>query len=147
MGIELTQVEADTLLAMQKRRTESDVLLFPGPGGKLVVPLQSIDKTEDFFLDVTRSRIDLVKITYQNRGRSVVVLMRLDIHGAPHRNPDGAEIPCPHLHLYREGYGDKWAVPLNDGRFPNLEDQVQTLIDFMRECNVVDHPTVQRGIF
>ncbi|HEY7442131.1 MAG TPA: hypothetical protein VH701_06920 [Vicinamibacterales bacterium] len=27
-------------------------------------------------------------------------------YGAPHRNPDDEEIPCPHLHLYREGYGD-----------------------------------------
>jgi hypothetical protein len=62
-------------------------------------------------LDLARGQIKLTKATYQNRARQAIVLMRLDLDGPPHRNPDDQEIPCPHLHFYREGYGDKWAIP------------------------------------
>ena len=41
----------------------------------------------------------LTKGRYQNRARNVVVLLRLDFGGAPPRNPDGSELPCPHLHI------------------------------------------------
>lgn len=147
MSIDLTQAEADTLIAMKKRVGVSSVFIFPSAGGKLEIPLESVDGTEDFLLDVYRSRIDLSKITYQNRARVVIVLLRLDVNGAPHRNPDGALIPCPHLHLYREGFGDKWAVPVGAGQFQHLDNQVQTLLDFMAECNVIESPTIQSGLF
>ena len=61
--------------------------------------------------------------------------LRLDYGGPLHRNPDGEEIPCPHLHIYREGYGDKWAVPIPTQDSPNIHDHWQTLQDFMRYCN------------
>jgi MoaA/NifB/PqqE/SkfB family radical SAM enzyme len=73
--------------------------------------------------------------------------MRLDIDGAPHRNPDGELIPCPHLHIYRENFGDKWAYPLPQGKFRNLSDLFRTFEDFMAECNVVDPPRMQAGLF
>ena len=60
--------------------------------------------------DVTRAQIKLTKATYQNRARQAIILMRLDLDGPPHRNPDETEIPRPHLHIYREGFGDKWAI-------------------------------------
>jgi len=107
----LTQIEADTLLAMEKHRTDDTAHTFPVLGGAIVVPLISANKRENFLLDVTRGRINLKKVTYQNRARTAVILARLDIAGPPHVNPDGQEIPCPHLHTYREGFGDKWAEP------------------------------------
>ena len=147
MSLDLTQAEADELIAMPKQSTEDSILQFPSEGERLVISLVSNDRTEDFMLDVTRSRIDLAKITYQNRVRVVVVLMRLDLNGAPHRNPDGEQMPCPHIHIYREGYGDKWAFPLPAGKYANLADMTQTLSDFMDECNVMMHPPVQTGLF
>lgn len=147
MSVDLTQAEAEELIAMPKEPAEGDVMPFPSSGGRLVIPLVSTDRTEDFLLDVTRSRIDLAKVTYQNRGRAVVVLMRLDLNGPPHRNPDGVQISCPHLHIYREGFGDKWAFPLPIGRFANIGDMMQTLSDFMDECNVTVKPPLQAGFF
>lgn len=88
-----------------------------------------------------------MKGTYQNRGRQVIVLVRIDFGGAPHRNPDGTEVPSPHLHLYREGYGDKWVMLLPQDNFPNIADLWQTLEDFMRFCNIVDRPAIVRGLF
>jgi len=103
----LIQAEADALLAMEKRRVDDSEWNYADLGGQITVPLVSSDQRESFLLDMRRGGIDLAKGTYQNRGRQVVILARLDFGGAPHRNPDGEEIGSPHLHLYREGYGDK----------------------------------------
>ena len=52
--------------------------------------------------------------------------MRLDLDGPPHRNPDEAEIPCPHLHIYSEGFGDKWAMAAPADRYSNTLDLFST---------------------
>ena len=143
----LTQSEADALIGMAKHRADDTRWDYPDMGGSIAVPLVSADRREQFILDVSRGRIDLAKGTYQTRGRQVVVLVRLDFGGSPHRNPDGEEIGSPHLHLYREGYGDKWACPVPASRFPNIGDSWQTLEDFMRYCHVIEPPAVQRGLF
>lgn len=143
----LTAAEAEALISMPKIKVNDDRHDYPGMGGSLVIPLTSEDKREEFLLDIYRGRIDLLKGTYQNRARQVVVLARVDFGGAPHRNPDGVEVPSPHMHLYREGFGDKWAVPLPPDKFPNVADLWQLLDDFMRFCNVVDRPEIVRGLF
>jgi hypothetical protein len=145
--IDLTQDEADKLIAMEKRAVEQRTWNFPGPGDQIAVPLESMDKRESFILDVTRSQIKLTKATFQNRVRVAIILYRLDIDGAPHRNPDGQEIPCPHLHRYREGYGDKWAVPAPLDRFPDTTDLFATLDAFMKHCNVKEPPRIEKTLF
>lgn len=145
--INITATEAEALIAMPKIKVNDDQHDYPGTGGSLVIPLISDDKREEFLLDIYRGRIDLLKGTYQNRARQVVVLVRVDFGGAPHRNPDGVEVPSPHMHIYREGFGDKWAVPLPSDKFPNVTDLWKLLDDFMNFCNVVDKPAIQRGLF
>ena len=98
----LTQAEAAALIAMEKHRVTEARSDFPMGGQSLVLALQSADKREQFMLDLRRARIDLRKVKMQNRGRQVVVLVRLDLGGAPHRNPDDVEVPAPHLHIYRD---------------------------------------------
>jgi hypothetical protein len=73
--------------------------------------------------------------------------MRLDLDGPPHRNPDGTEIACPHLHMYREGYSDKWAIVAPVDRYTNTLDLFSTLETFMIHCNVSKPPNVQKGLF
>lgn len=143
----LTQIEADALIAAEKRSVDAQEWNYPDFGGAITIPLISTDKREPFLLDLRRSRIDLAKGTYQNRGRQVVVLVRLDLGGRPHRNPDDNQIGSPHLHLYREGYGDKWAFPVPSARFADLTDAWRTLQDFLQFCNVVDPPVIRRGLF
>ena len=145
--INLTQAEADVLIAMPKVKINNQVWDYPSFGGSISIPLTSTDKKENFILDVSRGQIDLLKGKYQNRGRQVVVLIRLDFGGAPHRNPDGTEIACPHLHLYREGFGDKWAIEVPRDRFQSLADLWQTLQDFMSYCNIIEPPIIERGLF
>ena len=144
---DLSQVDADGLITMEKIRVDQNQYTYPAPGLKLAIPLTSRDKRENFLLDVSRGKIDLAKITHQNRARQIIVLMRLDLGGPAHRNPDGEELPCPHLHVYREGYGDKWEFPVPTKEYRNLEDRMQTLEDFMRHCNITEPPIVQQGLF
>lgn len=145
--LNLTQVEADALITLAKHRVDATWWDYPDLGGAISVPLVSEDRREQFLLDLRRGRIDLAKGTYQNRGRQVVVLVRLDFGGAPHRNPDGEEIGSAHLHQYREGFGDKWALPVPTNRFTDLGNPWQTLEDFMRFCNIVEPPIIRRGLF
>src|SRR5690349_12937620 len=104
--IEITQAEADALIEMEKFFVDGNDWTFPTAGGRITLELTSLDKRETFMLDVTRAQIKLTKATYQNRARQAIILMRLDLEGPPHRNPDGSEVPCPHLHTYPEGFGD-----------------------------------------
>ncbi|MBI4284168.1 MAG: hypothetical protein HY663_06845 [Chloroflexi bacterium] len=145
MDINLTQAEADALISLAKYRENDDVWNYPSLGGSVSIPLVSSDKREGFMLDISHGRIDLLKGKHQNRARQVCILVRLEFGGAPHRNPDGIEIPCPHLHLYREGYGDKWAIPVPNNKFSNTTDIWQAFQDFMTYCNIVSPPNIQRG--
>ena len=145
--VSLTQSEADALIAMEKHRLDEQEYDYPALGGSIAVPLVSLDKRESFLLDVSRGRIDLKKGAYQNRARQVVVLVRLDFGGPMHRNPDGLEMPCPHLHLYREGFGDKWALAVPADRFANLGDLWLTLEQFMQYCNITRAPNIRRGLW
>jgi len=147
MTDDLTQSEADALLKREKYRVDSTQIPLPDLGRKLSVELLSSDKRERFNLDINRSFVSLSKLNLQTRARVTVVLARLDIDGAPHRNPDDVELPCPHLHLFREGYGDKWAIPAPPEHFTNLTDRWQTLHEFMKFCSVVEPPVFDRGLF
>ena len=143
---DLAQAEANALIALEKHRTNEQAWDFPMGGESISVPLQSADGREQFLLDMSRGGIDLRKVKMQNRGRQVVVLVRLDLGGPPHRNPDGEEIGTPHIHVYREGYGDKWAFPLPVD-FRAVDDLWTTLDDFFRYCNVTQPPLIPRGLF
>lgn len=143
---ELTQAEADSLIAVKKIRVDDKTWNYPGLGGSVSIPLTSIDGRERFILDMRRGRIDLAKGSYQNRGRRVVPLVRLCFGGSPHVNLNDEEVESPHLHIYREGYGDKWALPPPDDKFPNLGDQWRTFHNFMRLCNIVTPPNVRREL-
>jgi hypothetical protein len=144
---ELTQAEADALFAMEKQSTSQQRFRLPELGRKLTIDLLSIDKRERFQLDMTSSHVKLSKYTLQNRARAIVILARLDIDGAPHRNPDDTEVPTTHLHLFREGYEDRWAYPVCLDTFKDLSNRWTTLQDFMRYCNITKPPDFERGLF
>ena len=145
--IEITQADADSLIAMEKLSVDGADWTFPAAGELIQLDLTSLDKRENFTLDVTRAQIKLTKATYQNRARQAIVLMRLDLAGPLHRNPDGAEIPCPHLHVYREGFGDKWAIAAPGDRYPNTLDLFSTCEAFLQHCNITGPAKMQKGLF
>ena len=144
--LNISQSQADALIALEKHRVDDATWTFPDQG-MISVPLDSADKRESFLLDVRTARIDLAKTTYQNRTRQVIVLVRLDLGDKTHRNPDGQTVGSPHIHLYREGYADKWAFALPAGVFRNIGDKWQSLHDFMKYCNISTPPVIERSLF
>lgn len=145
--LDLTQSEADALIAMEKVRTNDLSYDYPNAGGKLTIGLASRDGHERFLLDISRRRIDLAKGTYQNRAKQCIPLVRLDFGGPPHTNPDGEVVPTPHIHIYREKFGDKWAQPLPPDRFPAGIDAWELLQNFYAFCSIVQPPVIERGLF
>jgi hypothetical protein len=101
----LTQAQADHLLALLKVLVERGTISFPEPGSGKQLDVKSQDGKEAFLIDVNRrGKIKVSKCTYQERYEVADVLLRLDIDGPPHENPDGGLVPCPHLHVYKEGH-------------------------------------------
>jgi MoaA/NifB/PqqE/SkfB family radical SAM enzyme len=142
----LTQIRAQELMALQKYCVDSSPIPFPPAGTATRIELKSNDHRVDFLVDVNRKgRIRLSKCTFQERYAVVEILLRLDVDGPPHENPDGDLIPCPHLHIYREGFGTKWAIALPQD-FTNTTDLPKTLREFLEYCNVQKVPSVQRSL-
>ena len=52
-----------------------------------------------------------------------------------------------HLHLYREGYEDRWAIALPPDRFSTGDDPWQLLMEFMEFVNITEAPVFRRGLF
>lgn len=143
---ELTQDEADSLIAVEKHCRDNTLFTYPpDPGDAMKVPLVTADDREHFILSMRRGQIALTKATYLMRARVSIPLVRLDVDGPPHSNPDGTLVLTPHLHLYREGFRDRWAFPVPD-RFSDVNDFWQALQDFMGYCNVATPPNIQQRI-
>jgi len=142
----LTQKQIDDLLVVAKKLKSMERIDFPSTGSSIALDATDTDGREIFLIDVQRKgRIKLTKCTYQERYHSTEILLRLDIDGPIHDNPDGESIPCPHLHIYKEGFAAKWAYPLPVGKFGDTTDLVRTLIDFLKYCGVEQVPDIQRS--
>lgn len=70
-------------------------------------------------------------------------MVRLDVDGAPHTNPDGQRLTGTHIHLFKEGYDDKWAYPVDPIRFKLLTDPGAVFQDFCTFCNIESPPPIQ----
>ncbi len=142
----LTQAEADYLIGLDKQFVTDDVLILGDTRLEFSRPVVSLDGREQFIVDVWRGTLNLKKYKLQLRARVVIPLVRVDVAGAPHPNPDGNLVLCPHIHLYREGYDDKWAFPLTDYPFRDPDDIIVTFDDFARFCNIQRIPRIQRSM-
>lgn len=144
----LTDEGAKGLIAVEKWRSDEEQAYFPVPGSRVEKGLVSSDFKHRFILTVNRSnKRNPAKITYQLRTASADILLRLDIEGPAHGNPDGTLIPCPHLHIYKQGYGDRWAYAIPEHLARNLPDLFEVLADFYLYCNVTQPPLIIRGLF
>ena len=155
----ITQTDADFFFSMEKFPDEEKEYDFPSSGEKLSIAFTSSDKREGFLFDIYRGQINITKITYQNRVRKAYILRRLDCDGPMHVNPEvetvplsflepynGKEIPCPHLHIYVEGFGEKWAVPANDFIETNNRDIYEMMEEFFRYCHVRKLPQIKKTL-
>lgn len=141
----LSQTAADYLARIAKQITSARVVLVPSPGGRAAWEASTSDR-EAFHLHMRRGRKLSSQMTLQERFETNEILLRLDIDGPPHANPDGTVVPTPHLHIYREGYDDKWAFAVPPDLDIAAGDPAQVLINFLVYCGVSPVPPVQGGV-
>lgn len=92
-----------------------------------VISLYSEDQTTEFLMDF--AVLIGNKQRYQLRVYTNHVLIRIDVNSRPHRNPDRELIGGTHIHIYKEGYEDKFARPLPESIDEN--DIINILEHFM----------------
>lgn len=153
----LTQSEADALLLMPKK-FEARVATISFPRIQAFASqysLEGIGVREQFILDLDRGNRKRARLKFQTRARKIYVLARIDIEGRPHRNPVDAphrpneRLTGIHIHLYREGFGDRVAfLPEDLPQFaaPVDTNDVSWLVAFLRFCNVQDTPPIQEEL-
>ena len=141
----LTQTEADALIAMKKTFMNPITITLP-PGTDKSHVLVGEDPRERFLLDLWRGTFQISKLKYQTRARNVIALVRLDVDGAPHTNPDGTKLGGTHIHIYREGYEDKWAYPVEREHFGDVSNTQRIFEDFCKYCNIENPPPFQGGL-
>jgi len=139
----LTQAEAEQLIQMAKHFVNAPDSVSIPPGADDTYELSGSNEREKFLLDVWRGTLRLTKFKFQDRARTVVVLVRLDVDGAPHTNPDGQRLSGTHLHIFREGFDDRWAYPVDSTLFTLLSDPGKTFHEFCALCKIESPPPVQ----
>jgi len=149
----LTQEEADHLLSIEKTFASASLIEF-----HMTSPFQqthdliSMDRREQFLLDVERGGRTRARLKFQTRARRTIVLARIDIAGKAHRNLDhyphrpGERFTGVHIHLYREGFGDRVAYLPEDlpaFQLPANPHDLDWLTAFLDYCNIIDRPDIQ----
>ncbi len=143
-----TQAEFDYILGLQKSFKEDDEIVLGPPPLKWSREIVS-NSTKDFFtLDFYRGSIEIRKYTYNKRFRNAIVLLRYDAMGR-HTNPpeaDGVSFDGPHVHIYREGFDDKWAFPVSKIGLNGTDSIDEVLTGLLNYCNI-EAPTIKLSLF
>lgn len=140
----MTKAEFDELHKIKKYlEVDESGIIWPARGKKLIIPCYSLDDKEQFEININTSKIKIEKVTYQQLYCDKTILYRIDNDGPRHQNPDGEFIDCPHIHIYKDGYGDKWAYPLAEYISTNSNDILVLFKSFLSYINVIDVPNIK----
>ena len=104
----------------------------------------STDLSRSFYMDLTRPPRNVQKLKLQLRASTMEILVRLNVSGAAHRNPDRTRLGGTHIHLYRQGEGDDWAYSLSPADFFNPAGPLTTFLEFCRYCHIDTVPLAGR---
>ena len=153
----LSQEQVFELISRKKFSDCRSVVISPGTDRH--IDLYTSNLHDIFTLDVERGRV-ILKYTFQTRYSKTYSLVRLDVGGS-HTNPpvelelgDGdwlndiqpgyagrRFIKEPHIHIYREGFEDKWAYRPEDLLdIDSYEDMGQVFFKFLGFCNIDSIP-------
>lgn len=143
----ITQAEFDFLIKQDKEFEDPSHPISLGPAPlQWTRKIKSLINKEVFLLDFYRGSFELSKYTFNKRYRQTVILLRYD-NGGRHTNPDGITFDGPHVHLYREGYNDKFAFPISEiGVIPS-DSMGAVLKKILQFCNVKRFPTIEVSMF
>ena len=143
----ITQSEFEFLMKQEKVFSDlvNPVILGPPPL-QWTRKIESVDLRESFLFDFYRGSLELSKYTFNKRYKQTIVLLRYDNWGR-HTNPDGQLFEGPHVHLYREGFNDKFAFSPSTVGVSETDSMEQVLKELMLFCNVKKIPTIEVSMF
>ncbi len=161
---ELTQSEYYKLFKQDKVIKDSKRIILPGKQENIrLKAISTFNKKYTYTLDIGNAHIAL-KYKFQKR-RQGVIFARIEFEGSSHKNPEYIIDKVPsgidpnikslmkkyseelflkkdHIHIYVEGYYDKWAFPLHeiiDYDFNNSNERINyknKMALFLNYCNI-----------
>lgn len=144
----LTQAEADTLKAIEKYLLEPGRVKLPRPQTTNTYNLKytlNSKNMQDMKVSAYRGKKNPDKVSYRLIYGDYFILLRIDTKdNTPHQNPDGTLIAPlqPHIHIYKEGYRDKYAYPLPKD-FSDAENIMTLFIEFLTYSTILNADKVQ----
>lgn len=93
----------------------------------------------NYFLTIKRGNIEhdrfSISIIFEDTHHTLV---RIDVNGGAHENPDGTIAPKTHIHIYNNLYEkkDKFAYEINLKDFPDIYNVYSAYISFLNYNNV-----------
>lgn len=143
----LTQHEADTLREIEKCLASPTSVRLPQRRETKLYPLwyqYNGRNKDDMTLSAFRGNKTPKKVSFRLLYSQCIILVRIDTQDpTPHTNPDGTRIAPlePHIHIYKEGYGDKFAYPLPE-EFSHTNDIIDLFMDFLAYSHVINRDQV-----
>ena len=142
----MTQTEAQSLIQVLKKLLQHGSIILPQIGNQTTLELRSVFSDKDRFTVIfnRRGKIRNDKYTLLLRYGKDKGLIRIDVGGPVHTNPDGTIIPCPHIHLQQKNTGawDAWATDI-PAVFGDVTDRLETFRAFLQYCNVNDLASIE----
>ena len=143
----ITQAEYEFLMGQDKVFDDiiNPIQLAPAPL-QWTRQINSIASKETFSLDFYRGSFELSKYTVNKRYRQTIIMLRYD-NGGRHTNSDGVLFEGPHVHLYREGYNDKFAFTVAEINISANDTMEEVFKKIMHFCNVKNLPVIEVPMF
>ena len=143
----ITQIEYDYIMSQDKVFDEAELPIQLGPAPiQWTRQINSIVNKETFILDFYRGSFELSKYTINKRYKQTIILLRYD-SGGRHTNPDEEKFEGAHVHLYREGYNDKFAFPITTLGIVESDTMEEVFNKVMYFCNIKNLPTIEVSMF
>jgi len=143
----LTQAEYDFIMSQDKFFDDPVSTIHLGPAPiQWVRQINSAFKTEIYLLDFYRGSFELTKYTINKRYKQTIILLRYDSDGR-HTNPDGEKFEGAHIHLYKEGYNDKYAFSVSKIGLVETDGMEVVFNKIMHFCNIKKIPYIEMSMF
>ncbi|MCM8568624.1 hypothetical protein NE848_04490 [Gramella jeungdoensis] len=143
----ISDLECELLIKEEKQFSDLINPLKLGPAPiSWTREIKGVNSKNLYLLDFYRGSFELSRYTFNKRYKQSIIIFRYD-NGGRHTNPDGKSFDGPHIHLYKEGYNDKFAYPIEDIGIDNSDSMEEVLNKILHFCNIKKIPSVEISMF
>ena len=131
----LSQSEAEGLIAVRKVFIERTPLTVNRPFNEQRQLRSDREPYETFYLNITQTAIEFGRYSTVTRFFQIPLIRACVNPDYVHPNPDGTEVKGSHIHIYKEGFLDRFAYPLSERGFTETA-MVPFIRAFLTYCNI-----------